>query len=52
MGRAEGYGLVGADEQYVVPTDGQPLRGLIQDHVVAGVLMTKRDGFFTCATCL
>ena len=49
MGRSEGYGLVHADEQYVVPTDGQPLRGLIQDHVVSGVLMTKRDGFFTCA---
>lgn len=48
MGRAEGYGIVAADEQYVVPTDGQPIRGLIQDHVVSAVLMTKRDGFFTC----
>ena len=47
--RAEGYGIVHADEQYIVPTDGAPIRGLIQDHVVAGVLMTKRDTFFTCA---
>ena len=30
MGRAEGYGLVHADEQYIVPTDGKPIRGLIQ----------------------
>jgi hypothetical protein len=30
MGRAEGYGIVHADEQYIVPTDGKPIRGLIQ----------------------
>lgn len=29
-GRAEGYGIVHADEQYIVPTDGKPVRGLIQ----------------------
>jgi DNA-directed RNA polymerase I subunit RPA1 len=46
-GRAEGYTIVHADEQYLVPTDGKPIRGLIQDHVVAAVLMTKRDTFFT-----
>ena len=28
-----------------MPTDGKPLRGLIQDHVCAGVLLTKRDTF-------
>ena len=38
-----------ADEQYVVPTDGAPIRGLIQDHVAAGVLLSKRDTFLTCA---
>ncbi len=27
----------------MVPTSGEPLRGLIQDHVVTGVLMTARD---------
>ncbi|KAK9909518.1 hypothetical protein WJX75_003467 [Coccomyxa subellipsoidea] len=46
-GRAEGYGIVHADEQYIVPTDGKPVRGLIQDHVVAGVKLTKRDTFLT-----
>jgi hypothetical protein len=30
FGRAEGYGIVHADEQFFVPTDGKPLRGLIQ----------------------
>ncbi len=30
QGRAEGYGIVHADEQYIVPTDGKPIRGLIQ----------------------
>ena len=49
LGRAEGYNIVQADEQYVVPTDGAPIRGLIQDHVAAGVLLSKRDTFLTCA---
>lgn len=29
-GRAEGYEIVHADHQYIVPTDGKPIRGLIQ----------------------
>ena len=45
LGRAEAYEIVRADQQYSVPTDGKPLRGLIQDHVCAGVLLTKRDTF-------
>ena len=47
QGRAEALGLVAADAQYTVPTDGKPLRGLIQDHVVAGVLLTQRSSFLT-----
>ena len=47
LGRAEGYGIVHSDHQYIVPTDGKPIRGLIQDHVVAGVLLTERDSFLT-----
>ena len=35
------------DKQYIVPTNGGPLRGLIQDHVCSGVLLTKKDTFFT-----
>jgi hypothetical protein len=49
LGRAEGYGIVHADQQFIVPTDGKPIRGLIQDHVIAGVLLTKRDTFLTKA---
>ena len=30
FGRAEAQGIVAADEQFTVPTDGKPLRGLIQ----------------------
>ena len=33
-------------EQYLVPKDGTPLGGLIQDHMVAGVKMTVRGRFF------
>eukprot|EP00891_Asterochloris_glomerata_P002926 jgi/Astpho2/2926/e_gw1.00050.63.1_t len=47
LGRAEGYGIVHADQQYIVPTDGKPIRGLIQDHIVAGTLLTKRDTFLS-----
>ena len=30
VGRAEGYHIVNANQQYVVPTSGNPIRGLIQ----------------------
>ena len=36
LARAEGYHIAGTDHQYIVPTNGKPLRGLIQDHVVMG----------------
>ncbi|KAK9840861.1 hypothetical protein WJX84_010134 [Apatococcus fuscideae] len=49
LGRTEGYGLVHADRQFLLPTSGTPARGLIQDHVGAGVLLTKRDTFLTRA---
>lgn len=39
-----------ANEQFTVPTDGKPLRGLIQDHIVGAVLLTKRDTFLDRAT--
>ena len=31
--------------QYVVPTSGKPIRGLIQDSVVSGVFMSSKDTF-------
>uniref|UniRef100_A0A8C5X005 DNA-directed RNA polymerase subunit n=1 Tax=Malurus cyaneus samueli TaxID=2593467 RepID=A0A8C5X005_9PASS len=47
LGRAEAYTLACTDEQYLVPKDGKPLPGLIQDHMVSGVSMTIRGCFFT-----
>ncbi|NXH11506.1 RPA1 polymerase, partial [Bucco capensis] len=47
LGRAEAYSLACTDEQYLVPKDGKPLPGLIQDHMVSGVSMTLRGCFFT-----
>ncbi|KAF7239017.1 DNA-directed RNA polymerase I subunit RPA1, partial [Varanus komodoensis] len=47
LGRAEAYILACTDEQYLVPKDGKPLAGLIQDHMVSGTSMTTRGSFFT-----
>ena len=38
--------IANTDNQYLVPTSGNPIRGLIQDHVVAGVWMTSQNAFF------
>ncbi|KAI9199874.1 uncharacterized protein BJ171DRAFT_199397 [Polychytrium aggregatum] len=46
IARAEAMLIARTDLQYLVPTDGGVLRGLIQDHVCAGVHMTSRDTFF------
>ncbi|KAL0567638.1 hypothetical protein V5O48_014357 [Marasmius crinis-equi] len=47
VARAEAEMISNTDNQYLVPTSGNPLRGLIQDHVVAGVWMTSQGTFFT-----
>ncbi|KAG6378763.1 hypothetical protein JVT61DRAFT_13036 [Boletus reticuloceps] len=47
VAQAEARFIANTDNQYLVPTSGKPLRGLIQDHVVAGVWMTCQDTFFT-----
>ncbi|XP_068596137.1 DNA-directed RNA polymerase I subunit RPA1 [Brachionichthys hirsutus] len=49
LARAEAYTLVSTDQQYLVPKDGTPLAGLIQDHMVSGTRMTVRDCFFSGA---
>ena len=43
--RAEAYLLSLTDKQYVVPKDGRPIRGLIQDSIVSGVFLTSKDTF-------
>ncbi|KAG9317499.1 hypothetical protein JVU11DRAFT_1703 [Chiua virens] len=47
VAKAEARFIANTDNQYLVPTSGKPLRGLIQDHVVAGVWMTCQDTFFS-----
>ena len=47
LAQAEARMIANTNNQYLVPTSGKPLRGLIQDHVVAGVWMTAQDSFFT-----
>ena len=47
MAQAEARFIANTDNQYLVPTSGNPLRGLIQDHVVSAVWMTNKDTFFT-----
>ncbi|WVR06374.1 hypothetical protein IAU60_003405 [Kwoniella sp. DSM 27419] len=47
VARAEAKMIANTDNQYLVPTSGNPLRGLIQDHVVAGVWMCNKSSFFT-----
>lgn len=45
--RAEAFNLANTDSQYLTPTSGSPVRGLIQDHISAGVWLTSKDSFFT-----
>jgi len=47
VARAEAKEIANTDSQYLVPTSGKPLRGLIQDHLVMGVWITNRDTMFT-----
>ncbi|KAK1313895.1 DNA-directed RNA polymerase II subunit RPB1 [Acorus calamus] len=47
ISRAEAMNIVNANKQYIVPTSGDPIRGLIQDHIVSSVLLTKKDTFLT-----
>ena len=44
---SEAYQLMATHKQYIVPTSGKPIRGLIQDSVVAGVFISSKDTFFT-----
>ncbi|KAG1219881.1 hypothetical protein G6F46_015099 [Rhizopus delemar] len=46
IARAEAALIANTDNQYLVPTSGDPLRGLIQDNVDSGVWMSSRDTFF------
>mmetsp|Transcript_1987 Transcript_1987/g.2788 ORF Transcript_1987/g.2788 Transcript_1987/m.2788 type:complete len:1737 (-) Transcript_1987:583-5793(-) len=45
LATAESRYIASTDLQYIVPTDGSPLRGLIQDHVDGGVKMCQKNTF-------
>lgn len=47
ISRAEAINIVNANKQYIVPTNGEPIRGLIQDHIISAVLLTMKDTFLT-----
>nr|XP_023014677.1 DNA-directed RNA polymerase I subunit RPA1 isoform X1 [Leptinotarsa decemlineata] len=47
LARSEGYNIVNVSNQYLVPKDGTPLSGLIQDHIISGVHLGMRGRFFT-----
>lgn len=47
VGRSEAYNLANVANNYLVPKDGTPLGGLIQDHVISGVKMSMRGRFFS-----
>ena len=47
VARSEAYNLVNVANNYLVPKDGTPLGGLIQDHMISGVKMSMRGRFFS-----
>ncbi|GBE60427.1 DNA-directed RNA polymerase [Babesia ovata] len=47
LAQSEAQLIANADCQFTVPKDGQPIRGLIQDHCLGGAYLTCRDTFLT-----
>ncbi|ORM39587.1 DNA-directed RNA polymerase I subunit rpa1 [Babesia sp. Xinjiang] len=47
LAQSEARLIINADCQFTVPKDGQPIRGLIQDHCIGGAYLTCRDTFLT-----
>lgn len=46
VARAEALSLADTDHQYISGTAGNPLRGLIQDHLSVSVVLCSKDTFF------
>jgi DNA-directed RNA polymerase I subunit RPA1 len=47
MSRAEAYTIMHSTENFVVSTDGKPIKGLIQDHVISSVYLTMQNTFLS-----
>lgn len=50
LSRSEASYILNADNHFLVPKSGDPLRGLIQDFCLAGCLLTARDTFLDIHT--
>lgn len=46
LARAEAYNLSLTDNQYILPTNKGPIRGLIQDIILSAVFLTMQGTFF------
>eukprot|EP01080_Neovahlkampfia_damariscottae_P006005 gene6005-10003_t len=46
VARSEASNIAVTSKQYIVPTSGNPIRGLIQDNISAAVILTMKDTFF------
>lgn len=44
--RADGLQLALSDKQFILPTNSNPVRGLIQDFVFSSVFITQKNRFF------
>lgn len=47
IARAEGYQISLNDKTYINPTNGKPIRELIQDHISSAVYLTLKDTFLS-----
>jgi DNA-directed RNA polymerase I subunit RPA1 len=46
IAKEESRNIANTDNQYLVPTSGKPIRGLIQDSIVSAIFLTIKDCFF------
>lgn len=46
VARAEARTLMLSDRHYIAPTSGEPIRDLIQDHILAAALISQRGTYF------
>ena len=47
VAREEAYSISNSNNQYIVPTSGKPIRGLLQDSIDSLIYLTKKSTFFT-----
>ena len=47
ISQSEAIHIANAGKQFLVAKDASPQRGLIQDHIVSGIMLTQRNTFLT-----